>query len=241
MKTIEINCDVGEGTKGEERLFPYITSCSIACGGHTGDRDSMRRALLLAKRHGVRVGAHPSYPDRANFGRKSLALAAPELQKSIVQQVCELQAVAAEEDMRLDHIKPHGALYNDMAANQDLAAVVLSGLADFKKSLRILVPFASKIEAEALKQGFAIAYEVFADRNYNPDLSLVARNEPGALILSPEKVLEHITGIIKFQQVKTISGELRKIKADTFCVHGDTPAAYEIVSYIRQHIPNPNT
>lgn len=241
MKTVEINCDAGEGSKGEELLFPYITSCSIACGGHTGDRASMTRTLRMAKLHGVRVGAHPSYPDRDNFGRRSLNLPHAELSVSVEGQVRALQAIAGEEGMALEHIKAHGALYNDMVHNRGLAVAFLKGIADFKATVRLFVPYGSEIEREALKQGFAIAYEAFADRNYNPDLSLVARNRPGALIESPERVLEHIMRILNFQQVKTIRGEMRKIKADTFCVHGDTPAAFEIVSYIRQHIPNPNT
>ncbi|PKB00447.1 UPF0271 protein [Flavobacteriaceae bacterium MAR_2009_75] len=238
---IEINCDVGEGSVGEERLFPLISSCSIACGGHTGDRVSMEKAVRLAKRYQVRVGAHPSYPDPDNFGRVSIAISENKLVKSIKEQIHSLIDIIENEDEQLDHIKAHGALYNDMNKNSYLAKLFLSGIEEYKLTTHLLVPYGSEIENEAIKQGFRIKYEAFADRNYNADLSLVARSKSNALIENPQKVLEHILFIKTEGQVKTINGGLKKIKADTFCIHGDTSTAFEIVSYIRQQFPNPNS
>ena len=238
---VEINCDVGEGSIGEERLFPLITSCSIACGGHSGDQSSMQKAVRLAKRYQVRVGAHPSYPDPDKFGRVSMDIPEKKLVNSIKEQIYTLIDIIENEDEQLDHIKAHGALYNDMAKNANLAKLFLSAIVEHKSTTHLLVPFGSEVENEAIKQGFLIKYEAFADRNYNADLSLVARSNSNALIKNPQKVLEHILSMKDKGLVKTINGELKEIKADSFCIHGDTSAAFEIVSYIRQQFPNPNT
>ncbi|WP_209400615.1 5-oxoprolinase subunit PxpA [Pseudozobellia sp. WGM2] len=237
---IEINCDAGESSAGEERLFPLITSCSIACGGHIGDQVSMEKTVRLAKQYQVKVGAHPSYPDPDNFGRVSIDISEKKLVKSIKEQIRTLIDIIENEDVQLDHIKAHGALYNDMNKNSHLAKLFLSAIVEHKSTTHLLVPYGSEIENEAIEQGFQIKYEAFADRNYNADLSLVARSNSNALIKNPQKVLEHILLIKNKGQVKTINGELKEIKADTFCIHGDTSAAFEIVSYIRQQFPNPN-
>ncbi|PIB39137.1 5-oxoprolinase subunit PxpA [Maribacter sp. 4G9] len=235
--SIDINCDVGEGVANEDQLFPYISSCNIACGGHTGDRDSMIATVRLAKRYGVGIGAHPSYPDRENFGRKSLSIDAYELSQSIASQIGTLESICLGEGVELRHIKPHGALYNDLAKNEELAHLFLKAIEPYKNKLNLFVPFDSVIEKLALKRGFQIMVEAFADRNYNEDLSLVSRSLPNALLTKPAEVLEHVLHMVTEQKVRTVANTFTGIKADTYCVHGDTPEALQILTYISKELP----
>ncbi len=238
--SIDINCDVGEGAGNEAKLFPLISSCNIACGGHAGDASSMQRLVRLAKEFKVKVGAHPSYPDKENFGRSSMDIPSEVLIQSIQDQTAELVSILRKENIPLHHIKAHGALYNEIAKNTELAKFFLKAIADHKEDALIYVPYASEIAKTAMAQGFSIAYEAFADRNYNDDLSLVSRKHPLALIKSPEAVLKHIVQMVKHQKVGTITGENVKILADTFCIHSDTPSAFEIVLYLSEQLPNHN-
>lgn len=235
--TIDINCDVGEGVSNEPQLFPYISSCNIACGGHTGDRDSMVATVRLAKKYGVRIGAHPSYPDKENFGRKSLSMDADELSQSIASQIGALEFICSGEVVALRHIKPHGALYNDLAKNEELAHLFLEAIEPYKNKLNLFVPFNSVIERLASKKGFKIMVEAFADRNYNEDLSLVSRSLPNALITKPAEVLEHVIHMVTEQKVRTVANTFNGIKADTYCIHGDTPEALQILTYISKELP----
>lgn len=238
MEYIDINCDVGEGAGNESQLFPLISSCNIACGGHAGDASSMRRIVRLARKWKVKIGAHPSYPDKENFGRAAMALTSEVLIRSIQEQISHLVSILHKEDVPLHHIKAHGALYNEIAKNEALASIFLEGLYKYKKDVLIYVPYASKIKKIAVSQGFSIAVEAFADRNYNADLSLVARTRAQALIQSPEAVLQHVVRMVKTQKVRTLTAENVKILADTFCIHSDTPAAIKIVMYLSKELPN---
>ena len=229
---IDINCDVGEGVANEAQLFPFITSCNIACGGHTGNKVTIKETLHLAKKYDVRIGAHPSYPDRENFGRKSLSMDAKEFSKSIVSQIGLLESICKEENVSLKHIKPHGALYNDLAKSEELARLFLDAIHDYKTKLVLFVPFDSVIQSLAKNEGFQIMVEAFADRNYNEDLSLVSRGLPNALITEPQKVLNHLVLMAKEHKVKTITNTYKNMVADTFCIHGDTPEALQILMYI---------
>lgn len=235
---IDINSDVGEGVGNETKLFPYITSCNIACGGHAGDENSIRQILKLSKEHIVKIGAHPSYPDRENFGRKAMGISPEKLQKSIQEQLATFVKIVKEEDVHLHHIKPHGALYNDIAKDRQLAIIFLKAIEKYKEQVFLYAPYASEIAKEADKQNFKIKFEAFGDRNYNPDLSLVSRTRENALIQDPEEVLMHIVQIIKTNTVNTVSGQSPKILADTFCIHGDTPSALKILMYLSQELPN---
>lgn len=237
---IDINCDVGEGFGNDEELFSYISSCSIACGGHAGDEKTMLAALKLAKSNNIKIGAHPSYPDKNNFGRISLTISPAELKKSIKHQLKTLDDLIIKEDLRLHHIKPHGALYNDMLKDKDLSAVFLEAIIDFKERVWLYVPVNSSIEKVALEKGFKIKREAFADRNYTNDLSLVSRKLKDALIESPKDVLEHISLMVKHNKVKTIDASILKIHADTFCIHGDTSTALEIMKYLSIELPKQN-
>lgn len=235
MKALKINCDVGEGLNIEEDLMPYIQMCNIACGGHAGDETSMKKVVDLAIKHQVKIGAHPSYPDRENFGRKSFKIPFIELKQAILDQINVLNTVVTNSNSILYHIKPHGALYNDLAKDKTLALSFLDIVAPFKKTCKLLVPYNSEIEKCALQQGFLILYEAFADRNYNNDLSLVARTHKNAVITDINQIKKQVAAIINNEKLTTITGEKVAIKADTFCVHSDTKNAVEIVENLHKH------
>ncbi|MCR9262910.1 MAG: 5-oxoprolinase subunit PxpA [Flavobacteriaceae bacterium] len=235
---IDINCDVGEGVGNEASLFPYISSCNIACGGHAGDVDTIRRIVKLAKQHHIKVGAHPSYPDRANFGRQVMDISPQELQDSIKDQLKTFMKVLQEEQVSLHHIKAHGALYNQTAKDEALAEIYLDALVPYVTETLLYVPFGSEISKKVQQRGFDVWYEAFADRNYNNDLSLVSRKLPNALIQNPGKVLQHVVSIITEGKVLAVTGEKIGIEAQTLCIHGDTASALEILMYLSEELPN---
>jgi UPF0271 protein len=229
---IDINCDLGEGMGNDEAIMPYISSCNIACGVHAGDSATMRKTIALAKKHGVKIGAHPSYPDRVNFGRKVLNISSDKLITSIQDQVMSLKAMLTKSGTNLTHIKPHGALYNEAAINKRVAKSVLAAVKSFGEEIQLFVPYGSVIAELAKSEGVQIKYEGFADRAYQDDLQLVSRAHAGAMLHEPEKIYRHVSKMINDQQVGTISGNLQQIMVDTICVHGDNPEAVEIVKYL---------
>lgn len=237
---IDINCDVGEGIANEGKLMPLISSCNIACGGHTGNQASMTEMIRLAKENDVKIGAHPSYPDKENFGRVSLPISDTKLIESLERQINSLKDIALIEKTTLHHIKAHGALYNDIAKSETLSEIFLKAVKSFRRETLLYVPYASAIARVALQKKFKVRYEAFADRNYNEDLSLVSRKSSKAMITSPEEVLDHIVGMVTQQKVRTIEGRLVEILADTFCIHGDNILAFEIVSYLTKALPDHN-
>ena len=232
--SIDINCDVGEGIDNEAQLMPCISSCNIACNAHAGSVAIIDEVIALAKKHNVKVGAHPSFPDRENFGRKVMQITDEELQESIESQIDLLIERAALQDVKLHHIKPHGALYNLIAKDKKTAIVVIEAIKNTIPDAFLYVPFNSIIAEVALQNNIKIKYEAFADRNYNDDLSLVSRSNKNALLTNSEKVINHITNMIG-GKVKTIQGNSKEIKTDTFCVHGDTENAVEILKTINHH------
>ena len=240
IRTIDINCDVGEGVGNEAELFPLISSCNIACGAHAGSKETVRLCLKLAHQYNVNIGAHPSYPDKKNFGRVSMDISDDDLKRSIKVQMnlilheCELL------NLPLHHIKPHGALYNDIAKNEVMAKVFLEAILPYKRNVFLNVPFGSTVEKLAISMNFKIKREAFADRNYNNDLSLVSRKLENALILKGEEVLQHILLMYNEKLVKTVNGNFIPIQADTYCIHGDTPAASRILAYITEHLSEHN-
>ena len=233
---IDINCDVGEGVGNETELFPHISSCNIACGGHAGDPESIRSIIRLSKSYHLKIGAHPSYPDRDNFGRISVEISRDQLIDTIRQQLAVIIDILQEEGGELHHIKAHGALYNDIAKDAELAAIFLEAIHSFKEEAVLYVPYNSVIERLAQLKGFNIALEAFGDRNYNTDLSLVSRRKSNALIETPKAVLKHILSIVRDKKVKTITGKHIPIKADTVCIHGDTPTAVQILQYLSKEL-----
>ncbi|WP_158978109.1 5-oxoprolinase subunit PxpA [Cellulophaga sp. L1A9] len=237
---IDINCDVGEGVGNEEELLPLISSCNIACGGHAGDENSIRNVIKIAKKNKVLIGAHPSYPDKALFGRKTMVLSKEILIATIQEQVHLFFVIAKEENVSVHHIKAHGALYNDCASNIDVALAFLEAIIPYSDGIKLYVPYNAIIAQEAIKQGVSIAYESFLDRNYNDDGSLVARSKENALLENPKDVLRHLRYMIEDGKIKTINNKLINCLSDTFCIHGDTVSALKILMYLHDELPNYN-
>ena len=231
---LNINCDLGEGLNNEHIIMPLINSCNIACGGHAGDSGSMIECVEISIKNNVKIGAHPSYPDKINFGRKKIDISPSELSYSIISQIESLETIADSYGLELNHIKAHGALYNQMIIDAELSNFYLDIIKDFKNKCSLYIPYKSEIEKIALKKGFSIIYEAFGDRNYNDDLSLVSRNNENALITDPESVVNHIKTIKETETVKTINGNFKKIKFDTICIHSDTNNSIEILKKINQ-------
>ncbi len=234
MPAIDLNADMGEYANDKQReieaaLMPLITSCSIACGGHAGDAETMGVTVRLAKAHGVKVGAHPSYPDRAGFGRRSREYDASTLLASLAAQIRQLRAELAPYDLKLAHIKPHGALYNDAAKNTGLANIVASVSAD-----TVLVgPPDSELEKAAKRTGIKFVREGFVDRLYLADGSLTPRGEPGAVIADVDARAQQALRIASGFPLRAATGEV-KISAETLCIHSDSPSAVETATSVRK-------
>lgn len=230
---IDINVDLGEGLGNEAQIMPYISSCNIACGGHAGDIETMRAAVKLAKQYGVKIGAHPSFPDKENFGRVPLDMSSVVLYTSIKNQIRSLLQVLKQEHARLYHIKAHGALYNLAAVDENVAKVIIETVKSIALPVKLFVPYKSVIAEVAIKNNISIIYEAFADRNYNDDLTLVSRNKNNALISDETLLFNHVYHIISNKKVKTISGKEVAILAETFCIHGDNPEAVKLIKNLK--------
>ena len=235
---IDINCDVGEGVDNEHLLMPYISSCNIACGGHFGDKNTIDKTIELAVQNKVLIGAHPSFPNKENFGRKLMEMADDDFKESIQNQLNLFLNRLAVFKVKMHHIKPHGALYNAIAIDKDVAVLFIDIIKKYAIDAYLYVPYSSVIEKVALENNIKIKYEAFADRNYNDDLTLVSRAFENAMILDKENVFQHVMRIIKEDKVKTISGKEVQIKATTFCLHGDANNAIEIAEYVSNNIKN---
>lgn len=231
---LDLNCDMGEGLNNEHLLMPYITSCNIACGEHAGSVEIMDEVIALALKHNVKVGAHPSFPDRENFGRRVMIISDLELQESLTLQLMLFRERAALQNIPVHHVKPHGALYNLVALDEEKAAMVVEVIQHVFDKTKIYVPFNSKIEKVAKTKGVEVVYEAFADRNYNDDLSLVSRTLQNAMITNSEEVLAHVKRIVQRSKVRTVQGNEREIKAQTFCVHGDNENVLDILKALHR-------
>ncbi|MDR9488558.1 5-oxoprolinase subunit PxpA [Salibacter sp.] len=231
---IDFNCDLGEGLNNEHLLMPYISSCNIACGGHAGSPQIIDKVISLALSHNVKIGVHPSYPDKENFGRVVLEMTDLELQGSLKNQLQLFKERAAMQDATIHHVKPHGALYNLIAVDEEKATLVSKVVQQVFEDVKLYVPFNSKIEKVAKDFGIEIVYEAFADRNYNDDLTLVSRSEPNATITDKEKVVAHVKRMFHESKVKTVQDNEREMKADTFCLHGDNEKAIEILKNLHR-------
>jgi len=235
LRTIDINADLGEGSINDALLMPLISSCSIACGGHFGNESTMRTAVQLAKKHRVKIGAHPSFPDVENFGRKVLPMTKNELSESIFQQLVRFISVCELEDLPINHIKLHGALYNYAAMDAPTADAVLEGILATQIRPKLYVPYGSVLAKKA-KNLLPLEYEAFIDRQYNDDLSLVPRVEKDAVICTPDGAWGQLRLMIENQIVKTKQLNNVSIKAITYCIHSDTPNVVEILLYIRKQM-----
>lgn len=233
---MDINVDVGEGIGNEAFLMPYISSCNIACGGHAGDFETMRQVVKLAKKNNVKIGAHPSFPDKVNFGRKPMDISCAALYTSVKGQIDALMIILKEEKARLNHVKPHGALYNLATTDEKIAIVIVEAMKSIALPVKLYVPYKSIISELALKENIQITYEAFADRNYNNDLTLVSRDDNNAIIDDANLVFDHVYRMVSTQKVKTIQGLEIQILADTFCIHGDNPKAVDLIQNLSKRL-----
>ena len=221
MVKIDINCDMGEGMNNDALIMPYISSANIACGKHAGNRETMRETLLLAKKHGVKVGAHPSFDDKENFGRTEMKISFADLYELVLQQVEELDLMCSFLGLKMHHVKPHGALYNMAAKNKRMATVIAMVVKTVRPDLILYGLSGSYIISEAQALGLKTASEVFADRTYQDDGSLTPRTESNALIESEEQSIQQVLKMVEHGTVTSVSGKEIKLHADTICIHGD--------------------
>ena len=234
-----LNCDLGEATGGnqlatEAQVMPHIDQANIACGFHAGNPQIMDQTLALAKQHSVAVGAHPSYPDKFNFGRQSMNMVASDLIACLNYQITRLENIARQHAIGLAYVKPHGALYNDMMNNGHLRSAVMTAVADSSCSTLMLQATANQEihRQEAEMFGIQLIFEVFADRAYQDCGALVPRNQLGA-ILDKQDMLAQVSQLAEHGSLKTISGQQLRLDANSLCVHGDNPQAVSEISQIR--------
>ena len=223
---ININCDLGEkselhSTKHDPDLLKIINSANIACGFHAGDRETMKNTIKISKKNNVSIGAHPSFNDRKNFGRKRHNLPEDEIKKLIIDQYKILEDIAGKLETKVTHIKPHGALNNMACEDLNLSRILAKTIFDIDRNLIYLVPTGSKMEEAARKFNMKIACEIFADRNYEDDGNLVSRSKANAIITDPEKCKKHVLNMVENQSINCISGKKIRCEIDSVCIHGD--------------------
>lgn len=235
LKTMWINADLGEGCANDETLFALVDWANIACGGHAGDESSIRQACELALEHGVQVGAHPSYPDRAGFGRTKPQIERTELLDELKRQMDLFENLAAKSGCATVHFKPHGQLYNDAAFLQAEADLLIS-LAKAYPHLKLLALAQSPLVDLARAAGVAVVEEAFPDRVYLPNGALAPRSQAGALVQDPKQVKAQALSIIRQSPLVCMGGTSRMVKAQTLCVHGDTPQAVANAQVVREAV-----
>lgn len=230
----QINCDLGEGVAWEEDIFPFVDVASLACGGHFGTQESLDASLALASKYDKKVGAHPSYPDRENFGRVSIKIPNAELIESIRQQIEWFINSALSHNLCLDHIKFHGALYNDSAKDSNLATLLTDFLLENYPQTPLLVPPHSELEKKAKEKGLFILLEVFADRAYTSDYLLSSRSQPGSLLQDMGSVEPQVKRLLFEGELLSMEGVQLPIQADTLCFHGDNPGIVDYLPILRK-------
>lgn len=241
MARVDLNCDLGESfgayTLGmDEQVAQYITSANVACGYHAGDPQVMARTVRMCARLGVAVGAHPGFPDLVGFGRRTLAASPREVYGYVLYQLGALGAFCRAEGVALAHVKPHGALYNQAGKDRALADAVCRAVRDYDSRMILLGLAGSQLIEAAQAMGLRVAREVFADRAYEADGSLVARGKPGAMIEDEALAIRRVARMVQEGKVTTLSGVDIVVDADSVCVHGDGPKALDFVRRIREHL-----
>jgi UPF0271 protein len=238
---VDLNCDMGEGLDTDALIMPFISSANIACGYHAGDEKTIWQTIELALKHNVAVGAHVSFHDKENFGRQEMSLSENEIYELVEQQLLIFKEIADAFDISINHIKPHGALYNMSAKDAVIAKAIAQSVKDFDHNLIVYGLSGSHSLHEAKAIGLKTAAEVFADRSYQDDGSLTPRSQPGALIEDGNKAIQHVLQMIKEKKVTSLSGKAIPIVADTVCIHGDGKHAVQFAKDIfetlkQQHI-----
>lgn len=227
MKKWLLNCDMGESIGNDHLIMPHINACSIACGGHIGDKESMTQTVRLALKHQVEIGAHPSFPDRENFGREAFNMPSDELISSLSEQINSLYEVCKSEGATIKHIKPHGALYNQAITDLKTAVVVIQVMKKYP-GLTLLAPWQSVVAELAQEDDIPLRFEGFADRRYEHDGSLAPRTTSDSVIKDPAEAYDQVRQIAKYQKLTSIDGITFDFEAETFCIHGDNPNAVNI-------------
>lgn len=236
---VDLNCDLGEGygdfrVGNDEETMPHITSANIACGFHAGDPMVMANTIGIAKKCSVAVGAHPGYPDLQGFGRREMKLVREEIKQYTLYQIGALEGFARAAGVQLQHVKPHGALYNKAAKDEETAEGIVEAVMAFDKALIVFAPPNSIFAKVAVNAGLRVACEFFADRAYNADGSLVSRQRPNSIINDPKKLVERALRALKERSVLTADGKVVSLsEVQTICVHGDTPAAVKLVKAMK--------
>lgn len=238
---IDLNSDLGEGygpwTMGDDaQILDCVTSANIACGGHAGDPETMYRTLRLAAQKGVRVGAHPGYVDREGFGRRVIPMAVDEIGRMVAAQVGALVALARLAGTEVRYVKPHGALGNLAAADRGVAAGIVAAIQGLDPQLAVLAISGTMLEQVAREQGVAVYSEVFADRAYQPNGQLVPRSRPGAVLHDAQEAADRLVGYLRSGRMPVAGGEPIALRADSICVHGDSPHAVEMARHIRARL-----
>lgn len=229
---IDLNCDLGEGGKYDAELMKLITSCNIACGGHYGDSGTVSLAVDLAKQNQVNIGAHPSYPDKKHFGRKSLQLGLKDLMQSLKEQIMLVKSIAESKSARLRHIKPHGALYHVLIKDEKMAKAFLDMAIEIDDKLSIFAPPTSIIHQLA-ENRLKTYREGFADRTYDSNYNLLSRQQANSLLTHPKEVEKQVMSILRDGRIPLANGQYISCTFDTLCIHGDNPKALEILKHLR--------
>ena len=240
---ININCDLVEkskfhSTENDPDLLNIVNSASVACGFHAGDEETMNKVIKISKKNAVSIGAHPSFNDPENFGRKRINLNSSEITKLIIDQYKILQKIAQDYDENVTHIKPHGALNNMACEDFDLANTIAKAINSIDKNIIFLVPTGSKMEIAGRKLDMKIACEIFADRNYEDDGNLVSRSKNHALITDPEIAKKHVLKMVKNQSINCYSGKQIPCKIDSVCIHGDNESSLATAKAIKENLAN---
>ena len=240
---ININCDLGEkskfhSTKNDPDLLNIVNSANIACGYHAGDEKTMDETIKISIKNGVSIGAHPSFNDPENFGRKKINLSNLEISNLITDQYEILQKIASNHNEKVTHIKPHGALNNMACEDFDLANTIAKTIYNINKDIIFLVPTGSQMEVAANKLNMKIACEIFADRNYEDDGNLVSRSKDNALITDPEIAKKHVLKMVKNQALNCYSGKQIPCKIDSVCIHGDNRSSLDTAKSIKENLAN---
>ena len=236
---ININCDLGESSKlhsteNDPLLLKIVNSANIACGYHAGDKATMEKTIEISKENNVSIGAHPSFNDPENFGRKKLNLPSIEITRLIIDQINILSDVATKSGLKVTHVKPHGALNNMACEDYDLANTISKSIIKVNKDLIFLVPTGSQMEKAGKKLGMKVAVEIFADRNYEDDGNLVSRSKNNAMIVDPEIAKKHVIKMVQNQAINCYSGKQIPCEIDAICVHGDGSSAVDTAKQIRE-------
>jgi UPF0271 protein len=236
--TVDLNADLGEGSGQDAELFELISSANIATGFHAGDSDTMPAAVCAAREHGVAVGAHPSFFDRENFGRKELNVSYQEVLDAVAYQLGIFEGIASALDVRPNHVKPHGALYNMAVREAKLADAIARAIESVDSKLILFAPDKSELARAGEAHGLQIAREIFADRNYLNDGWLVPRTRPDALLHDPRQAAARVLRMLREGKVRSVEGSDVDVRGETICVHGDTPGAVEFARELRTQLEN---